>query len=235
MWSDPPQTAVGTFCFAWCTDAGIEYLNTLLDNPVNDARPFDQLMSEADRYQRQNYIRARLTDAAAKAYPQDPADDPAFLQCKPYGLGHQMLSRHQLEIRQQGNDRIELRYGEWDARRTAYLDGRKRPTGEPPSLLGHSVARWDGEALVIETSGIQPGLMFSSDGAKHSDQLKTIERYTRSADGKTLLLTATFQDPLSLREPVVVKKIWSWAPGSEIAPYTDCLRPTEFSKSGKRP
>ena len=77
--------------------------------------------------------------------------------------------------------------------------------------------------------------MFGSDGAKHSDQLKTTERYTRSQDGKTLLLTATFEDPLSLREPVVLKKIWSWAPGSEIAPYKDCQRPDEFSKSGKRP
>ena len=235
MWSDPPQTAVGTFCFAWCTDAGIDYLNKLLDNPANDVRPFEQLMSEADRYQRQNYIRSRLTDAAAKAYPQDPADDPAFLQCKPYGLGHQMLARHQLEIRQRGNDRIELRYGEWDARRTAYLDGRRRPPTEAPTLLGYSVGRWEGETLVIETAGIKAGLMFGSDGAKHSDQLKTTERYTRSQDGKTLLLTATFEDPLSLREPVVLKKIWSWAPGSEIAPYKDCQRPDEFSKSGKRP
>lgn len=235
MWSDPPQTAVGTFCFAWCTDAGIDYLNRLLDDPANDARSFQQLMAEADKYQDEHYIRTRLTDGTLKAYPQDPADDPAFLQCTPYGLGQQMFSRHQLDIRQRGNDRLELRYGEWDARRTVYMDGRTRPPSEPPSLLGYSVGRWEGETLVIETSGIKAGLMFGSAGAKHSDQLKTIERYTRSQDGKTLLLTATLEEPSSLREPVVLKKIWSWAPASVIAPYTDCQRPTEFSKSGKRP
>ena len=44
MWSDPPATAVGTFCFFYCTDAGIERLNKLLDDPKNDARPAMQLI-----------------------------------------------------------------------------------------------------------------------------------------------------------------------------------------------
>ena len=34
-WGDPPSTAVGTFCFFACTDAGIDHLNALLDNPAN--------------------------------------------------------------------------------------------------------------------------------------------------------------------------------------------------------
>jgi hypothetical protein len=56
----------------------------------------------------------------------------------------------------------------------------------------------------------------------------TVERYTRSDDGKTLLMTATIQDPWSLREPIVLKKMWRWAPESRIAPYKNCERPTEF-------
>ena len=51
MWSDPPSTIVGVFCAAWCTDAGIDHLNALLDDPANDARPFEQLQAEADKYQ----------------------------------------------------------------------------------------------------------------------------------------------------------------------------------------
>ena len=43
MWSDPPPTAVGTLCFFACTDAAIDRLNALLDDPANDARPFPQL------------------------------------------------------------------------------------------------------------------------------------------------------------------------------------------------
>ena len=49
-----------------------------------------------------------------------------------------------------------------------------------------------------------------------------IERFARSAKGDTLLLTATIADPWGLKEPVVIKKIWAWAPKSEIAPYKNC-------------
>ena len=66
MWSDPPATAVGTFCFFSCTDAGIERLNALLDDPANDKRPFPQLQAEAAKYQTDTYLRPRLTDAALK-------------------------------------------------------------------------------------------------------------------------------------------------------------------------
>ena len=207
-------------------------LNALLDDPANDARPFGEIQAEADNYQRERYLRPRLTAAALKTYPLDPADDPGFLRCEPWGLARQIFARHQIEIRPRGNDRIELRYGEWDARRTVYLDGRARPANKALSVMGHSVGRWEGETLVIETSGI--GANRTSWMSEHSDQLRVVERYTRSKDGDTLLLTATMEDPVSLREPVVIKKIWHWAPQQQIAPYVNCERPTEF-KRGVRP
>jgi len=235
MWSDPPPTAVGSFCFFLCTDAGVDRLNTLLDDPANDARPFQQLQAEAKTHE-QEYIRSRLTAAALKTYPLDPADDPGFLRCEPWGLARQMFAPHQLEVRQPGNDRIELRYGEWDARRTIYLDGRARPANQAPSAMGHSVGRGDGEALVVETSGIAANIAMwpaFRTSAGHSDQLRVVERYTRSPDGDLLLLTATMEDPWSLREPLVMKKIWRWAPDQQIAPYEDCERPTECKRGVK--
>src|SRR2546430_41340 len=82
------------------------------------------------------------------------SDDPGFLRCEPWGLARQMFARHQLEIRQRGNDRLELRYGEWDAHRTIFMDGHK-PSGNPtPSPMGQSIGRWEGDTLIIETSGI---------------------------------------------------------------------------------
>ena len=233
MWSDPPATAVGSFCFFLCTDPGIERLNTLLDDPKNDARPFAELQREAKNYEVE-FIRQRLTDSALKTYPVDQAKNPSFLRCEPPGLAQQMFMPHQLEIRTRGKDRIELRYGEWEARRTIYLDGRKRPVNQPPTKMGLSLGHWDGETLVVETSGIAAGIagwpQLLAFSAQHSDQLRIVERYARSTDGKALMLTATIQDPWSLREPLVLKKIWRWAPESKITPYKDCQRPTEYSK-----
>jgi len=228
MWSDPPATAEGTFCFFACTEVGLDRLNALLDDPANDARPFPELQAEAGKHQRENYIRPRLTDAALETYPLDPADDPGFLRCEPWGLARQMFAPHQVEIRQRADDRIELRYGEWDALRTVHMDGRPRPAAQAPTLFGHSVGRWEGETLVVETAGVTADI--TGWDFQHSDGLRVIERFTRSADGDTLLLTATIEDPWSLREPLVFKKIWRWAPDQQITPYEDCEPAEEFSR-----
>jgi len=235
MWSDPPATVVGSFCFFACTDTGIERLNKLLDDPANDARPTGQLIQEAKNFERE-YLRARLTPEALKLYPLDPLQDPGYLQCEPWGLARQMFAPHQLEVRQIGKDRVELRYGEWAARRTVYIDGRKLPTNPKPSPMGYSVGRWEGETLVVETSGVKSNIANWPDAAgstQHSDQLHITERYARSADGKTLLLTATMEDPWSLREPMVLKKIWNWAPDQKITPYDSCERPAQPTKGAK--
>ena len=114
-----------------------------------------------------------------------------------------------------GDDQVAMRYGEWEARRTIYMDGRVRPHDAAPSLLGHSVGRWESETLFIETSGISANITMRFE---HSGQLRTTERYTRSEDGQTLWLTATLADPQSLMEPLVVKKLWRWAPEAQITP-----------------
>jgi len=236
MWSDPPTTPEGLFCFFACTDAGLARLNGLLDDPANDARPFQELQAEAKGYERE-YIRSLLTPAALKRYPFDPADDPGFLRCEPWGVARQIFAPHQIEIRQRGADRIELRYGEWDGRRTIDMDGRPRPANQGPTAMGHSVGRWDGETLVVDTSAVAANIIMLPDlqaMGEHSDQMRIVERYMRSKDADTLLLTATLEDPRTLREPLVLKKIWRWAPEQQITPYEDCERPAEFKK-GARP
>ena len=138
MWSDPPSTAVGTLCFFSCMDLGIERLNKLLDDPANDSLPTMQLLAQAKTAERE-FIKARLTPEAMKHYPLDPLKDPGYLQCEPWGLARQIFAPHQFEVRQTGKDRVELRYGEWAARRTVYIDGRKIPANIKSSRLGYSV------------------------------------------------------------------------------------------------
>ena len=187
-----------------------------------------QLSADAAAYQQERYIRPRLSPAALRTFPLDLAKDPGLLRCEPWGLARQVFARHQLQITRQGSDRLVLRYGEWDATRIVYLDGRTRPANQPPTRMGHSVGRYEGDTLVIETTGVSPN--WTPYLAEHSDRLRIIERYTRAQDGVRLLLSATIEDPWSLREPVILKKVWRWAPGAEIAPYTDCERPVGLVK-----
>lgn len=227
MWSDPPVTAEDTFCAGGCTDAGLERLGALLDDPANDARPYAQLSTEATDYQRDSYIRPRLTPLALTSFPLDPATDPGLVRCEPWGLARQVFSRHQLDIRQRGADRLDMRYGEWAARRTVDMTGRARPENQPPTPMGYSAGHYEGATLVIESSSISPNWLAMAGLyiAEHSDRLRIVERYTRSPDGKRLLMTATVEDPAILREPLVIKRVWSWSPASKIAAYQDC-KPT---------
>src|SRR5262249_27061429 len=127
---------------------------------------------------------------------------------------------------------VDLGRGEGDAPGGFYREGGRRRAKEPWSRLGFSVGRWESETLVIETSGI--GASRTPWDSAHSDQLHVVERYTRSKDGKVLTLTATMTDPRSLREPVVIKHIWAWAPDQVIAPYDQCEIPTEVKKGVRR-
>ena len=47
---------------------------------------------------------------------------------------------------------LEGRAGEWDARRTVYLDGRRSPRHDASSAMGFSMGRWEGETA--ETIGV---------------------------------------------------------------------------------
>jgi hypothetical protein len=238
MWSDPPVTIIGRLCAFVCSDAGINAMNALLDDPKNDAVPFAQLQRLAGE-RHAEYVRSSLSASTLKTFPLDPADDPSFLQCVPWGLPRQMFAPHQLEIRGMGPDRLELHYGEWDARRTVFMDGRPQPRGQPPTRLGHSVGRWEGDALVIETTGVARSLMWgggmgvSSNGFETSDQLSVVVRFVKAADGKTLTLTATLTDPVSLRAPLVLKHMWRWAPESRIDAYDECQIPTDVKRGVK--
>src|SRR5690242_12624810 len=105
MWSDTPNTAVGLFCFGWCTDVGIDRLNKLLDDPANDARPYEDISAEAGAYQRENYIKPKLIGDAQKKYPLNSLEEPSYVRCIPWGVGRQMFAPHQLEIRQRDRSR----------------------------------------------------------------------------------------------------------------------------------
>lgn len=235
MWSDPPATAVDDFCFMTCSDDGVARLNVLLDDPANDNRPYPELSREAVRYQREEYIRPRLTPETAKAFPLDPADDPGFLRCEPWGFARQIFAPHQMELRQH-DDRIEMRYAEWDGRRTIYVDDRSRPASQAASPMGYSVGRYEGDALVVETTSVTANwLGIFPAWFKHGDQLRAVERYTRTADRNRLEMTVTIEDPQSLRQPLQFRKAWAWAPEEQIFPYTSCEPPTEFKKERNQP
>jgi hypothetical protein len=55
--------------------------------------------------------------------------------------------------------------------RIIYMDGRTHPTDLTPSYLGHSIGRWEGDTLVIDTVGFNERFWMNRDGLPHTSQL----------------------------------------------------------------
>jgi hypothetical protein len=87
------------------------------------------------------------------------------------------------------------------AHRVVYMDGRTHPDGFIPSWIGHSIGRWDGDALVVDTVGFNDKFWFDRRGTPHTEQLHIVERYTRPNYG-TLVNDVTLEDPGALAHPV---------------------------------
>jgi hypothetical protein len=84
--------------------------------------------------------------------------------------------------------------------RIIFMDGRQHPKDLVPSNYGHSVGRWEGDTLVVETVGLNEKFWIDTRGTPHTDKLKFTERFTRS-DMNTLQYQATIDDPGAYTKP----------------------------------
>jgi len=89
-----------------------------------------------------------------------------------------------------------------DQPRTIYLDEKAHPPAETifPSWNGHSIGRWEGGVLVVDTIGFnERATLFA--GVPRTPRTHIVERFSVSADGQTLTDAVTMDDPDVLTQP----------------------------------
>lgn len=72
------------------------------------------------------------------------------------------------------------------------------------SWMGQSWARWEGDTLVIETTGQNNQTWLDRAGNFHSDKLKVTERFTRTSE-HTIDYSATLEDPEVFTRPWTIR------------------------------
>ena len=102
--------------------------------------------------------------------------------------------------------------------RTIYMDGRPHPKDLDPSYYGHSVGRWEGESLVVDTVGYNTKFWMDREGTPHTEQLHLVERFTRT-DFNSLKYEATVDDPGAYTAVWTGGFIMRWSPGTELLEY----------------
>ena len=125
----------------------------------------------------------------------DALNDPAFAECADHGLVRQAMSGHPLRITQ-NDDHLVIEYEQGAATRVIHLDGRG-PASDEHTDYGHHVARYEGDALVIESTQLS-GRLTGTQGNAHSDSSTVTETYRRADSpdlGAVLELILVVNDP----------------------------------------
>jgi hypothetical protein len=127
-----------------------------------------------------------------------------------------------------------LQEGNAHTYRQIFMDGRKHPEDPTPTWYGHSIGRWEGDTLVIDTVGVNDKFWLDSDGTPHTEQLHMVERWTRT-DFTTLRRDVTLEDPGAFTRPFTVTLTAKLAePGSEILEYI-CIENNQYGLPSSRP
>jgi hypothetical protein len=98
--------------------------------------------------------------------------------------------------------------------RTIYMDGREHPRDLEPSYGGHSVGRWEGDVLVIDTVGFNERGWIDAYGTPTTKQLHLTERIKRLSFNQ-LSYELTIDDPGAYTQPWSTGMLMNWRPNRE--------------------
>jgi hypothetical protein len=151
-----------------------------------------------------------LTPAGQKAVAAyDPfKDDPTF-RCDPVAIRRVWgAPGTPLQIAREGRN-VVLRHEWMDVRRVIHMNMKTHPASGLRSSLGHSIGRWEGSTLVIETANYSRGVLNQyveqpgqpTRGLLHSDKLTSVERLFLDAARQRLVVEIDLEDPEYFTKP----------------------------------
>jgi hypothetical protein len=119
--------------------------------------------------------------------------------------------------------------------RQIFMDGRKHPPEPEPTWFGHSIGSWEGDTLVIDTVGFNDKFWFDGRGHPHTEQLHTIERWTRRSLGR-MTNEVTIDDPGAESRHSDRRTRGSWARSGRVrlSPGYPSRRGSISSSTGSR-
>ncbi len=109
-------------------------------------------------------------------------------------------------------EKVTIKTDWMDTVRTVYLDGRKHPAPTQTFLHGHSIGRWEGQVLVVETTNFKEHASGLSTTVPSSAQKTLVERFELGEDGKTLKYSGTVEDPVYLSAAGTFSASWDYRP-----------------------
>ena len=121
----------------------------------------------------------------------------------------------------QDEQTVLIRSEFWDEERTVYMDGRIHPAGSERFPGGHSIGRWEGETLVVDTTNFADHRSPYQIGVPSGSQKHVVERYRLNETGTRIRVEFVLEDPEYIAEPLVHTRELIYSPDIELTRY-DC-------------
>jgi hypothetical protein len=113
--------------------------------------------------------------------------------------------------------------------RTIHMNA-EHPADVQPSLHGHSVGKWEGDTLVIDTIAFAPNSSGLGGSVPSSAGKHTVERLTLSDERTRLRYEITVEDPVYLTEPASLAMQWDHRPDLEFSPASEACDPNAAAR-----
>ena len=148
----------------------------------------------------------------------DPDSGPDPIErCIPPGVPRIMLQPFPWEI-VHARDRVIMIFEYQALVRQIFTDGRGHPKDLDLTYMGHSIGRYEGNTLVVDTVGLNDKTWLDPMGLPHSDALHVVERIRR-VDHDTLEVVYTIDDPMAYTKTWTAQKIFKLRPDWQIKEY----------------
>ena len=151
----------------------------------------------------------------------DPVNDGDYAgSCLPFGMSRNINSPHGMQI-VQNDSAVALLFEQNTWFHWVPTNGAKWPADLPPSWNGVSTGHWDGDTLVVETTGFNGYTRLDTSGHPHSKQLKLINTFKR-IDARTIEHTVTVHDPKAYTQDWMNVRTWRLKPASDVIMEYSC-------------
>jgi hypothetical protein len=161
-----------------------------------------------------------MVDRYAAAMKSGQIIYTAWTSCRPGAFSAMSMVMHSIVILQTEAD-ITISLEEPRMTRRIRLDS-KHPRKIEPGYIGDSIGHWEGNTLVVDTIGFNGNFELDAAAQPTSTRLHTVERLTKSPDGKRIGIEVTIDDPEYYSAPFKIERGWIANPRGHQMEY-DCM------------
>jgi len=173
----------------------------------------------------------RLTEkgrTAEAAYSQASAENPE-LDCITKPTPAMIIYTDLYPIEITFNERDEtatIRSQYFDQQRTVYMDGRAHPDASVLTHEGHSIGRWEGNVLVIDTRNFAYHRSPYQNGTPSGPEKHVVERYRLDQGGTRMDVEFTLEDPEYIVGSMTHTRQLIYSPETDMSPFNCDLEST---------